>query len=74
MTFEEWLDEHEGYSTRKERFLYEWSEHCSPLPWLEAAWEAGIQEGVLRMYRLYDICPECNSFNGQHKIDCGRGR
>ena len=37
------------------------------------AWEAGIEEGVLRMYRLYDICPECNSFNGQHKSDCGRG-
>jgi hypothetical protein len=38
------------------------------------AWEAGIQEGIDRMYKLYDICPECRCTEGQHKIDCGRGR
>lgn len=38
------------------------------------AWEAGIQEGIGRMYRLYDICPECRCTEGQHKMDCGRGR
>jgi hypothetical protein len=38
------------------------------------AWEAGIQEGIDRMYKLYDICPECRCTEGQHKMDCGRGR
>ena len=39
-----------------------------------AAWESGIQEGIDRMYRLYDICPECRLPNGQHQMNCGRGR
>ena len=39
-----------------------------------AAYEAGIQEGIDRMYRLYDICPQCKLPNGQHKMDCGRQR
>jgi hypothetical protein len=60
----------------------EWWEHfnsCCPLDITDEetakwAWEAGIQEGIDRMYRLYNICPECNAFNGQHKMDCGRGR
>ena len=39
-----------------------------------AAWEAGIQEGIQRMYKLYDICPECREAGGRHKMDCGRGR
>jgi hypothetical protein len=38
------------------------------------AWEAGIQEGIDRIYKLYDICPECMLTNGQHKMDCGRLR
>ena len=58
MTFEEWLE------TRP---------YVDIDDFLRDAWEAGIQEGIDRMYRLYDICPECNSFNGQHKPDCGRG-
>ena len=41
---------------------------------LRDAWESGIQEGVDRMYRLYDICPQCKLPNGQHKMDCGRQR
>ena len=42
--------------------------------YVKNAWEAGIQEGIDRMYRLYDICPECRLPNGQHKMDCGRRR
>ena len=56
MTFEEWWENRKYPYTDKD---------CA-----EVAWEAGIEEGVLRMYRLYDICPECNSFNGKHKMDC----
>ena len=37
-------------------------------------WEAGIKEGFDRMYRVYDICPQCRLPNGQHKMDCGRAR
>jgi hypothetical protein len=59
MTFEEWFDKDDA-------------NYVEDLA--RAAWEAGIQEGVLRMYRLYDICPECMLPNGQHKMDCGRGR
>ena len=58
MTFEEWLE------TRP---------YVDIDDFLRDAWEAGIQEGIDRMYRLYDICPECKVPNGQHKIDCGRG-
>jgi len=36
------------------------------------AWEAGIQEGINRMYLLYDMCPECKETLGRHKMDCGR--
>jgi hypothetical protein len=39
----------------------------------EEVWEAGIREGIDRMYTLYDICPECKLPNGQHKMDCTRG-
>ena len=60
MTFEEWWNETEQYDN-----------HGDPV---KAAYEAGIQEGIDRMYRLYDICPECKLPNGQHKMDCGRGR
>ena len=59
MTFDEWFDKDDA-------------NYVEDLA--RAAWEAGIQEGVLRMYRLYDICPECMLPNGQHKMDCGRGR
>ena len=59
MTFEEWFDKDDA-------------NYVEDLA--RAAWEAGIQEGVLRMYRLYDICPECMLPKGQHKMDCGRGR
>jgi hypothetical protein len=65
MTFEEWWEA--DIATRKEDIRSRYSK-------AEAAYEAGIQEGIDRMYRLYDICPECTLSNGQHKIDCGRGR
>ena len=45
MTFEEWLDEFEGFGTRRERFLDDWASDCSPLPWLEAAWEEAYKQG-----------------------------
>ena len=68
MTFEEWYD---GY-------MYWHDEDEVDPEYLvriaQRAWEAGIQEGIDRMYRLYDICPECRLSNGQHKMDCGRGR
>ena len=59
MTFEEWLE------TRP---------YVDIDDFLRDAWESGIQEGIDRMYRLYDICPECKVAGGQHKMDCGRGR
>ena len=59
MTFEEWLE------TRP---------YVDIDDFLRDAWESGIQEGIDRMYRLYDICPQCKLPNGQHKMDCGRGR
>ena len=59
MTFEEWFDKDDAY-------------YVEDLA--RAAYEAGVQEGINRMYRLYDICPECKLPNGQHKMDCGRGR
>jgi hypothetical protein len=60
----------------------EWWKHfnsCCPLDITDEdiakwAWEAGIQEGIDRIHRLYDICPQCKLPNGQHKMDCGRGR
>ena len=63
MTFEEWW-ESRGDS-------WHWTEDILSA---EQAWEAGIQEGIDRMYKLYDICPECRCTEGQHKMDCGRGR
>ena len=59
MTFEEWLE------TRP---------YVDIDDFLRDAWEAGIQEGIDRMYRLYDICPQCKLLNGQHKMDCSNGR
>jgi hypothetical protein len=59
MDFEEWFDKDDA-------------NYVEDLA--RAAYEAGIQEGIDRMYRLYDICPECKLPNGQHKIDCGIGR
>ena len=59
MTFEEWLE------TRP---------YVDIDDFLRDAWESGIQEGIDRMYRLYDICPECKVAGGQHRMDCGRGR
>jgi hypothetical protein len=38
----------------------------------DGVYEAGIQEGIDRMYKLYDICPHCKLPNGQHKPDCTR--
>ena len=58
MTFEEWFDKDDA-------------NYVEDLA--RAAWEAGIQEGIDRMYRLYDICPQCKLPNGQHKMDCTRG-
>ena len=58
MNFEEWWNETEQYDN-----------HGDPV---KATWEAGIKEGIERMYRLYDICPQCKLPNGQHKMDCTR--
>ena len=60
MTFEEWLAE------------YPYEVDVCVKSDMKEAWEAGIQEGIDRMYRLYDICPQCRLPNGQHKMDCSR--
>jgi hypothetical protein len=57
MTFEEWLE------TRP---------YVDIDDFLRDAYEAGVQEGIDRMYKLYDICPQCKLTNGQHKMDCTR--
>ena len=63
MTFEEWLKGTRGaVGSEIPEYMAKW------------AWEAGIQEGIDRMYKLYDICPECRCTEGQHKMDCGRSR
>jgi len=59
MTFEEWFDKDDA-------------NYVEDLA--RAAWEAGIQEGVERMYLVYDLCPVCRMANGVHKVDCGSGR
>jgi hypothetical protein len=59
MTFEEWFDKDDA-------------NYVEDLA--KAAYEAGIQEGIQRMYKLYDICLECRETGGRHKMDCGRGR
>ena len=59
MTFEEWWSELSLTDTKVNA---------------KDIWEAGVQEGIDRMYRLYDICPQCKLPNGQHKIDCSYGR
>ena len=59
MTFEEWWEQQQAFT----------DEYKIPC---ELAWEAGIQEGIDRMYKLYDICPHCKLPNGQHKPDCTR--
>ena len=59
MTFEEWWSESSLTDTKVNA---------------KDIWEAGVQEGIDRMYRLYDICPQCGLPNGQHKMDCGRSR
>ena len=59
MTFEEWFDKDDA-------------NYVADLA--KAAYEAGIQEGIQRMYKLYDICLECRETGGRHKMDCGRGR
>lgn len=64
MTFEEWWDE-----LNKDFPVIMIEEEMA-----QVAWEAGIQEGIDRMYKLYDICPECMLPNGQHKMNCGRKR
>jgi hypothetical protein len=63
MTFEEWWTQRETVAG----CALKGADNAS------AAYEAGIQEGIDRMYRLYDICPECGLPNGQHKMDCSRG-
>lgn len=64
MTFEEWWTDHETAAG----CALKGADNA------EAAYEAGIQEGIDRMYTLYDICQQCRLPNGQHKMDCGRGR
>ena len=58
MTFDEWWDS-KCYTDKD----------CA-----EEAWEAGIQEGIDRMYRMYDLCSECKMPYDEHKMDCSRGR
>lgn len=67
MTFEEWYSVHQAdcWALVKEN---------GTRVALKAAWEAGVQEGINRMYLLYDICPECRVTGGRHQMDCGRGR
>lgn len=67
MDFEEWWDE---------VGLDMWCDNDDVLlsDLAKAAWEAGIQEGIDRIYRLYDICHECRASEGQHRIHCRRGR
>jgi len=66
MTFEEWWDDCMGWTE------YEPDPREKALA--QAAWEAGMREGIDRMYTLYDICPQCRLPNGQHKMDCGKWR
>ena len=47
MTFQEWLDEMEGYSARWERLYYELPE-CDEdtlTKWLRASYDVGYEEG-----------------------------
>jgi hypothetical protein len=76
MTFEEYWREWWGDSWKEGAPVSEWSSGSIEQSRIacEEAWEAGIQEGIDRMYKLYDICPECRCTEGQHKMDCGRGR
>ena len=62
MTFEEWWK-----SYVKPASIYTLEKTA------EESWEAGIQEGIDRMYKLYDICPECRCTEGQHRLHCRRG-
>jgi hypothetical protein len=62
MTFEDWIAE------------YPYEVNVCVKADMKQAWEAGVQEGIDRMHRLYDICPQCKLPSGQHKMDCGRGR
>ena len=64
MTFEEWWEadlEKDGVCTSR----YDKA---------TSAWEAGVQEGIHRMYMMYDFCPECKVAYDRHKMDCSRGR
>lgn len=45
MSFDDWLDETEGFGTRRERFLDDLAADCSPLPWLKSAWELAYKQG-----------------------------
>lgn len=76
MTFEEYWREWWGDSWKDGAPVSEWSSGSIEQSRIacEDAWESGIQEGIDRMYKLYDICPECGVAGGQHKMDCGRGR
>ena len=63
------------------KFIDYWIEfsRCCPLDITDVemakqAWEAGIQEGINRMYMMYDFCPECRVAYDKHKMDCSRGR
>lgn len=68
MNFEEWF-KHTVYTDRD----------CA-----KDAWEAGVQEGIERMQKAYQIrprgksivssCPECGLLAYKHKLDCSYGR
>lgn len=50
MAFEEWWNEIEGYSTRGERFLHDWAEDFSPMPWAIALWQEAYASGYQKGY------------------------
>lgn len=63
MTFDEWWEEFDS---------------SCPLDITDSeiakrSWEAGIQEGIHRMYMMHDFCPECKVAYDRHKMDCSRG-
>ena len=47
MEFEEWLDEIEGYGTRRERLGEELPVSDALIKWLRAAYEVGYEQGRL---------------------------
>ena len=81
MTFEEWWEkEVDAWDTGVKTIAEEaWQQgynkgYSVGFDESEVVFEAGVQEGINRMYFLYDICPECRATGGRHQMDCGRQR